>query len=74
MIFEKSGTVSYYFIEERINNVHSHKMKDLTDVKKKSVLHVNLSPKALEEKSPTELIHMFETTKWDLGAKYFVVN
>lgn len=74
MIFQKSGSVSYFFVDERIKNVHSNITKDLKTVENKSVLHVNLTAKAVEDKTPTELINMFETTRWDLGAKYFVVN
>jgi hypothetical protein len=74
MINQLSGTVSYIFVDDRIENIHSHKMKELTEKQNKATLHVQLSAKAIEEKSPNELIHMFETTKWDLGAKYFVVN
>jgi hypothetical protein len=74
LITQKAGSVSYFFVEERIDNIHSHKEKDLETVEKKSVLHVNLTAQAIDGKSPTDLVTMFETTKWDLGANYFVVN
>lgn len=74
IINQESGSVSYIFIEERIENVHSNKLKELTEKQNKSTLYVNLNKQAIENKSPNELIQMFETTKWDLGAKYFIVN
>ena len=74
MIAQKSGSVSYFFVAERIDNIHSHDMTDLESVQKKSVLHVSLGNQAIDEKTPNELIQMFETTKWDLGAKYFTVG
>lgn len=74
IINQKSGSVSYVFVDERIENIHSHKMKELTEKQNKAMLHVNLNALAIEDKSPNELIRMFETTKWDLGAKYFLVN
>lgn len=74
IINQKSGSVSYVFVNERIENIHSHKMKELTEKQNKAMLHVNLNAQAIEDKSPNELIRMFETTKWDLGAKYFLVN
>ena len=71
---EKAGSVSYFFIEERISNIHSNNLKDTYDVKNKSVLHVNLTKESIENKTPSEIMYMFETTKWDLGANYFVIN
>ena len=71
---EKAGSVSYFFIEERISNIHSNNLKDMYDVKNKSVLHVNLTKESIENKTPSEIMYMFETTKWDLGANYFVIN
>lgn len=74
MIAQKSGSVAYHFVSERIDNIHSHDPKDLEGVQKKSVLHVSLGHQAIDEKTPNDLIQMFETTKWDLGAKYFTVG
>lgn len=74
IILQGSGTVSYVFVDERINNIHSHKLKDLSAKETKAMLHVQLGIKAIEDKTPNDLIKMFETTKWDLGAKYFNVG
>ena len=74
IINQNSGSVSYVFVNDRIENIHSHKMKELTEKQNKATLYVNLSAQAIQDKSPNELITMFETTKWDLGAKYFIVN
>ena len=46
----------------------------MKEIKNKSVLHVNLTRESIEDKTPSEIMYMFETTKWDLGANYFVIN
>jgi hypothetical protein len=74
IILQESGSVSYVFVSERIEKVHSNKLKDLKERQEKAILHVNIDAKAIVDKSPNELIKMFETTKWDLGAKYFLVE
>lgn len=73
IIVEQTGTVSYYFVDERMENIHSNDIKKMTQREEKAILHVNLTKQAIEKKTPNDLIHMFETTKSDLGAKYFVV-
>ena len=74
IISEKAGSVSYFFLEERISNIHSNSIKDMKEIKNKSVLHVNLTRESIEDKTPSEIMYMFETTKWDLRANYFVIN
>lgn len=74
MILEESGSISYVFEDTRYNNIHANIPKNIEEYKVKSTLHVNLSKQAFVNKSPNDLIHMFETTKSDLGAKYFIVN
>lgn len=74
IIEEKAGSVSYFFVEERVSNIHSNSLKDMHDVKNKAVLHVNLTRESIENKTPSEIMYMFETTKWDLRANYFVIN
>ena len=74
IIEEKAGSVSYFFVEERVSNIHSNSLKDMHDVKNKAILHVNLTRESIENKTPSEIMYMFETTKWDLRANYFVIN
>ena len=80
MLLEKTGSVAYVFVDERVKNIHSHKLNDLETKEVKANLHVNLPPEAFEgrkegeRKTPNELIHMFETTREDLGAKYFIIE
>ena len=77
VLLTEEGTVSYYFEEYRVENIHSQNPKE---VKRESILHVNLTPESLrssrpgEKKTPNEMIHMLETTKWDLGATRFVIH
>jgi len=49
-------------------------LKKMNVIEEKSILHVNLPAASLFEKTPNEVIHMLETTKWDLGAKYFIIS
>ena len=73
-ILTQEATVSYVFVDERVANVHSQDLKDMTSIETKSMLHVNLSAVSLGGKSPNEVIHMLETTRWDLGANYFIIS
>ena len=73
-ILTQEATVSYVFVDERVANVHSQDLKDMTSIETKSMLHVNLPAVSLENKTPNEVIHMLETTRWDLGAKYFTIS
>lgn len=72
-ITTKEASVSYVFVEERIQNIHSNDLDKMQTVEKTSMLHVNLTPEALD-KTPNEIIKMLETTKNDLGAKYFILS
>lgn len=74
IILENSGSISYIFVSEKIENIHSNNLKDMKESTRKTTLHVNLSKFAIEGKSPNDLIHMFETTKNDIGADYYIVN
>lgn len=73
-ILTLEATVSYVFVSEKISNVHSNDLKKMNVIEEKSILHVNLPASSLFEKTPNEVIHMLETTKWDLGAKYFIIS
>lgn len=79
------GSVSYIFISNRFkrkNFVNKQGFSDfiLEPEQVKAVQHINISTQALEGvkpgtmKSPQDLIEMFQTTKWDLGADYFILD
>lgn len=79
------GSVSYVFVSNRFkrkNFVNKEGKLDfvLEPEQIKSVQHVSISAQALEGnkpgtlKSPQDLIEMFQTTKWDLGADYFILD
>lgn len=67
------GSVSYVFLDERIQNIHATDLKDMKTVDVKSMLHVNLTEQSLFKKSPNDIIQMLETTKEDLGANYYIL-
>lgn len=77
---KEAGTVTYYFVEERIVFPPEH--PNGKTIKNKTVLQSNINKdafykqtkKGLEKKSPIDLIEMFKTTQWDLGANYFKVD
>lgn len=73
-ILTLEATVSYVFVSETIQNIHSNDLKKMNVVEEKSMLHVNLPSASLEDKTPNEVVHMLETTRWDLGAKYFIIS
>ena len=73
-ILTLEATVSYVFVDERISNVHSNDLKKMETLENKAMLHVNLPAASLEGKTPNEVVHMLETTRWDLGAKYFIIS
>lgn len=83
------GSVSYVFINEKFqrkNFINKQGKKDffLEPVQTKSVLHCRITPDALISNNPKvkpgtpktyeELMDMFHSTKWDLGASYFIID
>ena len=82
------GSVSYVFITERFERKNfTNKLgeKDffLEPIQIKSTVHSNISRESLfsnnpkrygELKSAEELLDMFHSIKWDLGASYFVLD
>ena len=79
------GSVSYIFISNRFkrrNFVNKQGYADfvLEPQQVKAVQHMSISTQALEGqkpgtlKSPQDLIDMFQSTKWDLGADYFILD
>ena len=83
------GSVSYVFVTERFerkNFINKKGEKDffLEPVQIKSTLHCSVGPEALISNNPKvkpgtpktleELIEMFHSIKWDLGADYFIVD
>ena len=83
------GSVSYVFVTERFerkNFINKQGKKDffLEPIQVKSTLHCSIGPEALISNNPKvkpgtpktyeELVEMFHSTKWDLGADYFIVD
>lgn len=83
------GSVSYVFVTERFerkNFINKKGEKDffLEPVQIKSTLHCSVGPEALISNNPKvklgtpktleELVEMFHSIKWDLGADYFIVD
>ena len=83
------SSVSYVFITERFerkNFINKKGEKDffLEPLQIKSTLHCSVGPEALISNNPKvkpgtpktleELIEMFHSIKWDLGADYFIVD
>ena len=79
------GSVSYVFIDTRYkrkNFVNKQGFSDfiLEPEEVRAMQHVIISPQSLEGqkpgtlKSPQDLLEMFQTTKWDLGADYFILD
>ena len=88
LLRNEGGSVSYVFITERYqrkNFINKKGEKDffLEPIQIKSTVHSNISRESLfsnnpkrygELKSPEELLDMFHSIKWDLGASYFVLD
>ena len=85
----EGGSVSFVFITERFkrkNFINKKGEKDffLEPIQIKSTQHCNIGPEALISNNPKvkpgtpktqeELIDMFHSMKWDLGADYFIVD
>lgn len=79
------GSVSYVFVSNRFkrqNFVNKQGFMDFTlePEQIKAVQHMSISTQALEGQKPgilksvQDLFDMFQTTKWDLGADYFIID
>ncbi len=89
LVKNEGGSVSYVFVTERFerkNFINKQGKKDffLEPIQVKSTQHCNIGPEALISNNPKvkpgtpktleELIEMFHSIKWDLGADYFIVD
>ena len=85
ILHNEGGSISYVFITERYkkkNFINKKGEKDffLEPVQTKSILHTRIGLEALQGekpntlKTPEELVKMFEATKSDLGADYFIID
>ncbi len=89
LVKNEGGSVSYVFVTERFerkNFINKRGDKDffLEPIKVKSTQHCSIGPEALISNNPKvkpgtpktieELIEMFHSIKWDLGADYFIVD
>lgn len=85
----EGGSVSFVFITERFerkNFINKKGEKDffLEPIQVKSTQYCNIGPEALISNNPKvkpgtpktleELIEMFHSIKWDLGADYFIID
>ena len=85
----EGGSVSYVFITERFerkNFINKQGKKDffLEPIQVKSTLHCNISAQTLISDNPKvkpgtpktleELVKMFHSIKWDLGADHFIID
>ena len=78
------GSVSYVFVTERFERKKGEKDFFLEPIQIKSTLHCSVGPEALISNNPKvklgtpktleELVEMFHSIKWDLGADYFIVD
>lgn len=77
VIIDEGGVITYVFCEDRID------LKTGSDYQKKSFLHTKLGQSALfkvdksNRKTPKsffEIMEMFESTKEDLGAAYYIIG
>lgn len=73
IINTQEGSVSYVFVDERIENVHADELKDMKTIQVKSMLHTNFTEQALYKKSPNDILQMLETIKEDIGADYYIL-
>ena len=85
MIRNEGGSISYIFVTEkyqRKNFINKKGKKDflLEPVQTKYILHTRIGLEALQGekpntlKTPEELVKMFQATKSDLGADYFIID
>lgn len=88
LLRNEGGSVSYVFVTERLsrkNFTNKQGEKDFTmePSEVRSTLHNNISKEALMSNDPKrygslkteeELLEMFQSTKVDLGASYFVLD
>ena len=86
MFANDGGTVSYIFIEERlqktpfVNEQTGLLDYTMTPIQKKSTLYRKIGGQALKGEKPgtfkshAELFEMFNTNKNDLGASYFIID
>lgn len=74
MIFEKSGTVAFVTEKQKLKNIHTKNHKDFEYEKTKVVQQINLPPTFFKDRSPNDLLHVFDTMKIDLGADRFIAG
>lgn len=71
ILLTKSGSVTYSFESVRLKNKHSKKPRIVQHYAKQLV---KLTPQFLNNKTPNELIQIFETTMHDLRAQKYEIN
>ena len=75
----ESGSVTFIFKTERVQNIHVRNLKDMKTIVRESKQHLNINKESLyrednRKKSPEELLNMLEDIQWDLGANYFILD
>lgn len=78
--YNQGGTVSYVFVEERLEFSDTHPLGKT--VKKKSTLSAPVNPQVffeenkgkLSRRSPQDVIGVFQDSCDDMGATYFVLS
>jgi len=74
------GTISYVFVRERIKFSKENPLGEI--VQEKSTLYSAINPEVLYKmmdgrrvrRSPQEVIQIFDDTKWDNGASYYIIG
>ena len=74
MLVDQEGSVTYIYEDNRVENIHTHELSEMKDVIQEGRLQVKLNPVFFEERSPNELVEIFETTMLDLGANRYILS
>ena len=79
VLAQESGSVTFVFKQEKVKNIHTHKLRDMEFETKEAKQHLNLSKECFmkdstSKKSPEEFLNMIKTIQWDLGATYFILD
>ena len=74
------GTVSYVFVEERIEFTNKHPKGKIVKRKSSTSMPINKAcftkevKRKLYKRTRQELLELFDATAQDLGATYFIVS
>lgn len=75
--FNQGGTVSYIFVHERTIFTDKYPLGKTIKLRSSTVAPINTAMFIKEngsKRSPQEVLEVFQTTKDDMGASYFIIN